>query len=201
MSAVADTKVGFSAHFVSGVRARSKSDCRKFVAQLLLRWCRLQHRRKRTGAVILDIDDTLINGTDKVINGFEHMWEAYQAVSLLFPIHIVTARPHDQHPVVMRLLKERGICIATDRLHMLPTELWENGDASHVENFKWARTRAVHKLHRGVVARAGDKMWDVAPLEAIRGRAYLKHVDDAHAYVFLDPRHGGCASFKLPGTS
>ena len=48
-----------------------------------------------------------------------------------------------------------------------------------------------------VLARCGDKLWDVAHIDSLS--TYLKHVDDKDCYVFFDPRLGGCLSAKLPG--
>lgn len=146
---------------------------------------------------MIDIDDTLIDGNEAVQHGFQFMKEMYNEASLLFPFHIVTARPNDQHGRVMQLLRSRGFCIPPDRLHMLPSEHY-GGSLSLVEDFKWKAYLEIARQHHGVIARFGDKMWDVAHLDALRMGAF-HHVDDRDTYIFLDPNLKGTMSGKLPG--
>ena len=190
----ADPGVPFPAFFYSP--ARSKTEQRKFVADVALTWLRVQHTRGACGAVMIDIDDTLIDGNETVQHGFQFMKALYTEMSLLYPIHVVTARPDSHHAEVMRLLHARGFCVQPDRLHMLPAEHYDR-DLSYVERFKWGKFLEIGKLHGGVVARFGDKLWDVAHLRSLRD--YLGHVADRDCYVFLDPALGGAMSGKLPG--
>ena len=193
MSLVADTRVPFPAYFV---RYKSKTEQRMFVAYHAEQWVTYQHRRNSLGAVMVDIDDTLIDGNENVLHGFQYMKNLYEHIQTLFPLHVVTARPDEDHARVMRLLADRGFCIPPDRLHMLPTEHYGK-DYSYVETFKWNTYVKIGREHNGVVARFGDKLWDVAAHESLTG--YLAHVDDRDCYVFMDPAQKGTASFKLPG--
>ena len=52
--------------------------------------------------------------------------------------------------------------------------------------------------HGKVVARMGDKLWDVAHMDAMRG-GNMSHVADKDCYIFRDPRLNSCVSVKLPG--
>ena len=56
----------------------------------------------------------------------------------------------------------------------------------------------IAKEHKGVVARFGDKLWDVAHYDSLHN--YLSHVCDSQCYVFFDPGLGGTFSGKLPGS-
>ena len=189
-----DTAVPFPAFFV---RARTKTELRTFVAQHALLWLRMQHRRGARGAVMVDIDDTLIDGNEAVAHGFQFMHALYTEASLLFPVHVVTARPDDQHAHVMRLLQKRGFCIPPDRLHMLPAHLYDRS-SRHVEEFKWRAFLKIAAEHNGVVARFGDRLWDVAHLRSLD--TYLEHVSDKDCYIFFDPELRGTMSAKLPGS-
>jgi hypothetical protein len=189
----ADPTVPFPAFFV---RYRTKTEQRMFVAFHALNWIRFQHKRGSTGAIMIDIDDTLIDGNESVSNGFQYMKELYHNIGILFPLHIVTARPREDHHAVMKMLLDRGFCLPPDRLHMLPTELYGQ-DYSHVERFKWNTFVQIGKSHGGVVARFGDKMWDVAHFQSLHGT--LAHVHDRDCYIFRDPSMKGTISYKLPG--
>ena len=188
--------VGFPATFVAG--GRRSYDQRRVVADHAIMWIRSQKEMGATGCVIFDIDDTLINGRESVSGGFEFMLSMYNVTQQLYPIHIITARPDEDHTNCMGLLTRRGICIPTDRLHMLPSKDYFCGDTSLVEKFKWNKYLECHRLHKGVVARFGDKLWDVAHYNSLNG--YLSHVEDRHCYIFFDPNMKGTLSGKLPGS-
>ena len=188
-----DPKVAFPAFYV---KYRTKTDQRMFVAYHAYQWVKFQHKRGSTGAVMIDIDDTLIDGNESVSNGFQYMKELYHKIGILFPVHVVTARPREDHQSCMKMLLERGFCLPPDRLHMLPTELYGK-DYSHVERFKWSTYVSIGKSHGGVVARFGDKMWDVAHAQSLHGS--LAHVHDTDCYIFRDPAMKGTVSYKLPG--
>lgn len=205
MPVQADARVPFPAYYV---RYASKTQQRLFVASMAYDWIRMQYKRGVNGAIMVDIDDTLIDGNQNVLHGFQHMRELYEMASVHFPMHVVTARPDDDHHVVMKMLKERGFCIPPDRLHMLPAHLWDK-DLGYVERFKWETFVKIGKTHGGVVARFGDKMWDVAHIASLHSghdgyrpadnAGYLSHVPDRACYIFVDPALKGTASFKLPG--
>ena len=105
MHVTRDPRVDFPAFFV---KAKTKTEQRRFVAQHALLWLKLQHKRGARGAVMVDIDDTLIDGNECVKHGFELMRKLYDEASLVFPLHVVTARPDDQHANVMAMLRARG---------------------------------------------------------------------------------------------
>lgn len=190
---VEDTGVPFPAYFV---RYKTKTEQRMFVAFHAIQWIRFQYKRRTLGCVMVDIDDTLIDGNENVVNGFQFMKDLYQEIQTMFPVHVVTARPDEDHGRVMKLLLSRGFCIPPDRLHMLPTEHYGK-DHSYVEEFKWKKFLDIAREHNGVVARFGDKLWDVAHHSSLT--SYLSHIQDKDCYVFVDPRQKGTASFKLPG--
>lgn len=189
-------RVKFPAVFVSG--GKRSYDQRRVVAEHAMMWIKSQKEMGVKGCVIFDIDDTLINGREAVTGGFEFMVHMYNMTQQLYPIHIVTARPDEDHSKCMDLLYSRGIQIPTDRLHMLPSKDYFSGDTRLVEKFKWKCYVDCHILHKGVVARFGDKLWDVAHINSLRG--YLRHVEDKHCYIFFDPDMKNTLSGKLPGT-
>lgn len=189
-----DPKVTFPNIFVRG---RTKTEMRRFIAEHARLWIRTQHRRGVKGAIMIDIDDTLIDGNETVANGFQWMKALFDEMSLLYPVYIVTARPDDAHAEVMRMLRQKGFSIAPDRLHMLESGLYYERDLTKVEKFKWGVFQKIQKDHGRVVARFGDKLWDVAHIDSLH--SYLSHVRDREACIFFDPRLKGTLSAKLPG--
>lgn len=188
-----DTKVDFPAFFL---KLNSKRFERRVVSEYALSWIQYQKGCGVQGCIVFDIDDTLIDGNERVNSGFEFMVSMYSSVHKLYPIHIVTARPNEDHAQCMDMLSKKGICVDPDRLHMLPSELWGK-DLRHVEEFKWECHKKCNSMHSGVVARFGDKLWDVAHIQSLR--TYLSHVKDKHCYIFFDPYLQGTLSCKLPG--
>lgn len=195
MTVVPDSKVPF---YGFHIRYKTKTEQRRFIADHARIWLKFQHKRNSTGAVMVDIDDTLIDAYENVNHGFQYMKDLYDEASILFPLHIVTARPDEDHHAVMKMLSNRGFCIPPDRLHMLPTHLYGK-DYSHVERFKWETYLKIGKIHNGVVARFGDKMWDVCHIRDLGSGSQLSHVTDRDCYVFMDPSMKGTMSCKLPG--
>ena len=190
-----DRTVDFPAFHV-GAKTTPKSLRRRFVAEHVLDWVTFQRSRGVRGCVYADIDDTLIDGNERVTNGFEHMLHMLQRASMLCPVYICTARPDDDKENVMKLLHARGVYVTPDRLYMLPAHLYDRS-SRHVEEFKAKTYDELVRKEGAVLARCGDKLWDVAHLDSLD--TYLKHVDDKDCYVFFDPRLGGCLSAKLPG--
>ena len=202
MKLISDEKVPFAAYFVNGkVKGlRGRGELRKFCAETILSWIIFINKRYRLrGAIMFDIDDTLINSKEKTKNGFEHMKRMYDILSLEFPIHIVTARPDEDHKNCMKMLQKLGFCIPPDRLHMLPSKFYGK-DYKYVEDFKWNCYVSIKQRHGRVLARFGDKLWDVAHIESFRGsKKYLEHIEDEDCYIFKDPRMDPCVCAKLPG--
>ena len=88
----------------------------------------------------------------------------------------------------------------TGRFELANAPAWERlygKDLQHVVDFKWRTCVRIGQQHNGVVARLGDKLWDVAHPQSLT--TYLKHVDDRGCYLFMDPMLRGTYSGKLPG--
>ena len=114
---VDDKRTRFPSCFV---QRRQKTEMRRAASEAAMAWIRCMHTLGVQGCVIFDIDDTLINGNESVRSGFEFMVSMYNDVFPMYPVHIVTARPDDEHDNVMQMLKGKGVCLPPDRLHMLP---------------------------------------------------------------------------------
>ena len=97
---------------------------------------------------------------------------------------------------MLQLLKDVGIPVQPDRLHLLPSAWWN--DVEKVEAFKWGKYRELAQAcPGGVVARLGDMLWDVAHIRSLH--TYLSHVEDGHSYLCFDPYMGDTLAAKLVG--
>lgn len=180
------------------VQARTKTAKRQFVGDHATLWLKHMHRSGERGAVYIDIDDTIINGHEKVAHGFEEMLAMFKVAAQLFDVHVCTARPDDDHENVMALLHRLDFRVPPSRLHMLPARDYDAPDRERrVQDFK---DRTYHKIlreHGFVVARFGDRKWDVAPRHA----PHLDHVSERACYIMFDHHlcNGRTLSAKLPG--
>ena len=186
-----DTKVTFPAYFNN---ARRKTDARSRVGIDALVWLKTQHRIGAKGAVIFDIDDTILDHNENVVRGFEEMHTLFREAFRMFQVYVVTARPRDQHSYVMQMLDKKGFCLPPDRLYLLPTAHY-GGPPELVERFKWESAEIIRKEAGRVIGRFGDKLWDVAALAKLH--AELAHVKDTDTYCYMDE---SCVyASKLPG--
>ena len=176
------------------LRGRRKTDLRAAEAHAALVWLRVQHRLGVQGAVVFDIDDTILNHNECVVHGFEGMRALFQEAFRLFSVYVVTARPDDQHGYVMGMLQARGFPLPPDRLYLLPRDHY-GGPSRLVEEFKWRSVQEIRAKAGRVVARFGDKLWDVAAMPKLHRE--LAHVQDGDTYRFMDE---SCVyASKLPG--
>ena len=76
-------------------------------------------------------NDTVLDGNETVQHGFQFMQTLQQDESPL-PIHIVTARPDDNHDAVMQMLKGKGSAYIDSC--MLPAIFEKGGNV--LEEFK-----------------------------------------------------------------
>ena len=193
-----DHQCRFPAYLVSGSHAHQ----RRFVAEHGKTWLSTCARMKLRGAVVFDIDDTLIDGKQEVVRGFQDMLETYQhAKRLGFPVYVVTARPDDDEEYVYGMLSRREIHVTPEHLKMLPAEHYNVEDDKErdelITDFKFGKYLEFVKKHNRVLARFGDKLWDVCDKNTIVQD--LNHVSNRHCWIGRDCRQGMCVSYKLPG--
>lgn len=173
----------------------TKTQQRRVVANHALMWLEYQILAGRKGCVIFDIDDTLVNGSEQARGGFELMVRMYKSIRRRVPVHIITARPWDTFDKTMEMLESRDIHVDAAHLHMMDPEEWENGSDKDVESFKWDCYVKCRNLHGHVLARFGDKLWDVAHIEDLK----TPLAEDAQSVLFFDKKMKGMLSGKLPG--
>lgn len=200
-----DPKVPYPLFHVKNTR--SKTHARRFIAEHALLYLRYMYEHKKArGAIIFDIDDTIIDYSQKVKGGFEHMKQLWSELHPLFTIYVITARPEDQREKVIDMLHKLHFCVDPDRLHLLPTEDYDK-HFKYTERFKWKTFKKIEaemkSRNQRVVARFGDRVWDVGSLQSLHKTkttaGELEHIADNATVVFIDPCMHGCLSSKLPG--
>lgn len=173
----------------------TKTRQRRIVADHALMWIDSQILAGRKGCVIFDIDDTLVNGSEQAKGGFEFMVRMYKSIRRRVPVQIITARPWDTFDKTMEMLESRGIHVDAAHLHMMDPDEWEHGSTDDVERFKWVCYVKCRDLHGHVIARFGDKLWDVAHIKDLK----TPLAEDAESVLFFDNKMKGTLSGKLPG--
>ena len=199
MEFVQKKNVNFPCFLVHPGKGSGIHQLRRVVADHALLWIKYQYSSGRTqGCVIFDIDDTLVNHQEQIRQGFEFMTEMYADVHELYPVHLITARPDYTRAKTKEMLKKRNIHIPPDRLHMMDGDEYDNGDSEVVEKFKWDKMKKCMKEHENtVIARFGDRLWDVAHLHSLN--TYMKDIEETDCCIFFDPYLNGTLSAKLPG--
>lgn len=193
-----DRSVSFPAFYVKG---KNKTETRELLATHAMYWLKNQVRLGKKGALYFDIDDTIISSNNGVsMYGFTFLQDVFKEFQHIFHIHIVTARPERGRAETIDQLKSKKLYVMHDNLHMLDDKVYDHGTNEDFARFKWTAYLKIREKHGEVIARFGDKMWDVAHFTALYSdRPYLKHVDDTAGYMFSDPRLRGTASYKCPG--
>ena len=119
-SIVKDDATSFPSFIVKG---KTLTDKRAFIADAAKTYLGALHKATRKGAVMFDIDDTLIDGHERCQHGFDAMASLYNTLESMYPIHVVTARPDDTKVKTLETLKKRGLVVPVDRLH-IPTDVF-----------------------------------------------------------------------------
>lgn len=120
-------------------------------------WLRFKRREGATGAVVFDIDDTLV---DEVENKIGPVFRVYRLCKQLgFEVAIVTARPDTpfNRKETVRMLRERGID-DWESLYMMPTRIQPS--AVTVSAYKRQARDDISERH-DIIANVGDMWHDI----------------------------------------
>lgn len=178
----------------------SKSAKRTLVAEVGMVWIRsvlAAHRSTaKPPAVIFDIDDTLCDTAER---GFDHMIRLFQmARRNSLRLHVISARPEGTRRIVLELLNRLCVGVDSENLYLMTEEEYAKkgvaglATTTKFKNNNYEKVAAKHT----VIARFGDRLWDVARPEVIRSE--LSECKEEDSFFCVDPVHF-YLSAKLPG--
>lgn len=170
------------------------SEVRVRIASWLKYWLRFLRLCGRSGTVIFDIDDTLVDADEAP---FPEMHELFRAVQRMgFSCALVTARPgYPDNEERTRLMLRRNGFDGYLHLDMMPADAAVSEES--ISRFK----RQCRRRHRNVVANIGDRWWDHTLVPPSGPTRCLAAYDDSIAAIAFLPRSDGEVSLKLPASS
>lgn len=186
---------GTAATLLRGAAKQPKREC---VALIGTGWVHEVLRFKpKHPAVVLDIDDTLVDRQEKLNDGFQFMAEFFKDARMHgVSMHFVSARPESTRGEVLRLLNAACCGVDSRNLWLMTDRAYDSGDMDKVVSFKDASYKAIRRDHT-VIARFGDRLWDIARPKVVGTK--LSALDDRSCFVCVDSTHW-CLSAKLPGS-
>jgi len=122
-------------------------------------------KNKHTGALVYDIDDTLIEADGKEIPA---VMKVYKKYAPHFDTYLVTARPAEARYETQKMLNK--LDIPYKGLYLLPVS-----DEKDPGEFKWRMRCNFKKKHGRVLAAIGDQVWDALPHPTPREYKDLKY--------------------------
>ena len=189
----------YSCYRVDATSKRQKLEVIALVAKLWLRGYGLAEcSREHTPAIVYDVDETLIDGNQRVSGGYRRIREVFdEGRRAGFSTHLVTARPRSSRRDVLELLERERIVVDSSNLWMMDDGEWERNDPRDVKRFKYDSFKKIRKQHGSVVARFGDRLWDICRPD--HADTCLRDVQDKECVLFFDPGQG-CLCSKMPGS-
>lgn len=128
---------------------------RRELMEYLNRYLNFCYRHGVDGALVFDIDDTLIFArSSRSIPEVAHIFQKYSRV---FPTYVVTARDEKYFAETERQLMSHGFDTYR-RLFLLP-----RCDRDDPGKFKWRMRRLIKRQHGRILAAVGDQVWDAIP--------------------------------------
>lgn len=133
----------------------------------------LEHCRRNSvsGALVWDIDDTLVeNGRyeDYLIPETVAKYKKYETI---FPTYIITARPASARFETLQMLRKNGIK-GYQQLFLLPPSMERDPG-----EWKFRKRCAIERMNKRILATIGDQAWDAIRPDDLRHKRLrdLKH--------------------------
>ena len=160
----------------------------------MMYWLNFKHLCQQKGCVIFDIDDTLVDNSEKQIIPIVRIYK--HCIKLGFIVNIITARPESKQnrKLTEEMLHERGIDMY-EALYMMPSNL--DTTFNSISHYKYLARKDVASRHT-ILANFGD-MWS-DHLKYPTKITQLNELDVKMCAIFFCPGTN-YPSLKLPGTS
>lgn len=184
------------------LRGTAKQPKRECLALIGKQWIQeiLRTQQPLTPAIVLDIDDTLVDGDERVEDGFQQMADMVTCARLKgVSIHFVSARPESTAEDVLKLLHQARCAVDKRNLWLMNDKEYDSKNMKYVIRFKNKSYTDIRKQNR-VIARFGDRLWDIARPVIVDRSLSTSELNDRSCFVTIDPTHL-CLCAKMPGSS
>jgi hypothetical protein len=149
---------------------------------------------RNTVAVVFDIDHTLLVGKEPIAEVVSLFLDLQRMRNVL--LFIITARMETasyRERTISDLL-DAGVQIDSDRLFMLPPDIYELGDEHEIAKFKESKRLYVTANFANVVASVGDSLTDHIRSRRMRGE--LSDLSDRDCVFFQARESMACLKLK-----
>lgn len=180
----------------ASVKSGTEKSRTKLLMSWFTAWMEFQKKCDITGAVVFDIDDTLVDDNEQhippVVDAFN------TCINLGFKCAIVTARPEgvQNRRETISMLKKNGIH-KWESLYMMPASV-KVFDAEHISKYKRSARDDIETRHR-ILANIGDMWHDLVRFPLVGAHKFLEDFDYTSSGVLFPPMSHGEVSLKLSG--
>lgn len=190
-----------NANFVMTKIEGTVSEQRKKTMQWLDLWLTHEIKKGRRGALIFDIDETVIENTNNgevLIKPVADLYKKYRDMGL--PVYFITARPsvRGNKQETEKMLSRMGLG-GYRNIYLLSKEFYDQGHMG-VHKFKHSKRIEVLNICKDVLVRVGDMAWDSLPPSTTfrNDTSILKKIKNEDSYIIFHPKQNE-VSIKLPG--
>ena len=182
---------------VAYVKGGSRIQKQRFVMKWLNDWLRFQKNLGKDGAIVFDIDDTLVDGEDDDIK-HSSVVKVYRSCQKLgFKCCIITARPEvdGNRSETIRMLHSHGIN-DWESLYMMPPNTKHTTE--HISTYKFlARQDLRNRYH--IIANVGDMWHDLVRMPFSGAHKKLGNPTVQDCAVLFPKRSYADVAVKLSG--
>ena len=157
-------------------------------------WMRFQAKCGTRGAVVFDIDDTLVDGNEERIHPVARAYRLCQEYG--FRCCIVTARPEsvENRRETMQMLNGHGVS-NWESFYMMPSSI-KVKDVAHISHYKRSCRDDIETRHR-IVANVGDMWHDIVRFPLTGATRIIDTCKDQDCAVLFPPMSHGEVAIKL----
>ena len=179
---------------VATVVSGTESQRIKYLMTWFEYWIRFQARCGVRGAIVFDIDNTLVDDDEKRIGPVVRAYRLCQHLGFLCAI--VTARPDGpmNRKETMKMLRSHGVD-DWESFYMMPNSI-KIKDTEHISAYKRAARESIASRHR-IVANLGDMWHDLLRFPLHESHRIVKMLSHGDCGVLFPARSHGEVAIKL----
>jgi hypothetical protein len=175
----------------TNVEAEDDLEKIKTVSKWTIDWLEFQKICQQKGSVVFDIDHTLIDKNENII---QPVFEIYKKCSSFgFAVNIVTARPKSKiNFYATKLLLNRLGVSKYEKLYMMPSSI--DATFENVSSYKLDARNQIATRHK-LLANIGDQWSDLSKFPSVDLNIYERDLNECVVCFFPQDAH---PSIKLP---